>query len=267
MSEARGPGEGSRWVRVDGTIRFLDSPNSRLGLEVDLSRLPWNLFDALGRRVTLLVPAGESDSGEGFGWEGHLARALRLVEREAERSLALAPEAGVESLEMPSARQAWEWLHTHLLRTLANGSPAQPPVEAPSAPPAPSPPDAERAVSVLGYALEALPSMPLRMWEESVTSLHPGAPTREEALRTLVRLSRYLEEPVDHRGNGGGNAPASTLPARDVPLPPASPARGPTEGTEEEMSYDQARGFDEGYRLGRSIGRALRGSPGKGPTR
>ncbi len=169
MSEEKGPPTGSRWVRVDGAVRFIDAPNSRLGLEVDLSRLPWDLFEALGKRVSVLIPADGEEMGGSPGAEDPLTRALRYVEHAAARSREFARQETGGDPELGVAYETWSWLRDYLLEALAAGN-----------------------------------------------------------------------------GRGGNEA----RPLRDE-------AKAPGGEEPEEMPFDQAFGFDEGYQMGRKVGRAL----------
>ena len=77
--------DGTILKRVPVVVRSWDGPNSRVGLEMDLAEMPWGPFDALGKRLSLLLPAsGESDPVLPSA-ESQVERALRHVEHAANR--------------------------------------------------------------------------------------------------------------------------------------------------------------------------------------
>ncbi|MFO8174854.1 MAG: hypothetical protein R6T96_11265, partial [Longimicrobiales bacterium] len=195
-------------------MRLIDAPNSRMGLEVDLSLLPWDPFDALGKRVTVLVPSSESDETRDHGAD-EIHRALRFVGHAADRCREFALEGIGDKSDWWKAYQTWDWLRDHLNAELEAEPPEEstPSQEAGEQPRLPSLPG---AASILEYTLGALRTIPLQHWEETVSTLDPEAPSREEAIRTVRILSRLLRKPVpEDQSDAGGFSPD---PSEDGPL-------------------------------------------------
>jgi hypothetical protein len=44
--------------RTSAVVRAWDGPNSRIAFELDLDQMPWGPFEALGKKVTVLIPEG-----------------------------------------------------------------------------------------------------------------------------------------------------------------------------------------------------------------
>jgi hypothetical protein len=132
------------------------------------------------------------------------------------------------------------------------------------------------AAATLEVAARALRNTPLASWRDVIGTFNPDAPTREEAIQTILGVAKLLSQaapdeakpssPVDvdaaevSREEAHGQAPA----AEPAPSPTAEEEGGGkgTEGT--EFSFDYAAGFDEGYQMGRKVGLALgtKGRPG-----
>lgn len=287
MPKEDGPRKRSRWIRVDGAVRLIDAPNSRMGLEVDLSLLPWDPFDALGKKVTILVPSSQTDDTRD-NEPDEIQRALRFVGHAADRCREFA-QAGIgDKSDWWKAYQTWDWLRNHLTaewepEPMDPSSASEKEEEGGNQPHLPNLPG---AASILEYTLGALRTIPLQHWEETVSTLDPEAPSREEAIRTVRILSRLLRKPIPedqsetgvlepdpgkdkmapHQPATAGSPtppfPADDLPKPDEPTQPAESARphphDPMPGEDgEDMSFEHAYGFDEGYRKGRRVGFAL----------
>ncbi len=273
---------GTPLKRVPVVVRSWDGPNSRVGLEMDLAEMPWGPFDALGKRLSLLLPANESDPAFSSA-ESQVERALRHVEHAANRCAEFAQLAnGSQELWLRS-QETWEWIR-HYLTSLwvevavdgedppgaAAGGGGAKAMESPMGevdlrPPVPPLPG---AASTLKVAARALRATPLSAWRETVGSLDPDAPTREEAVQTLLGVARILggqaaEVLVDPVVASKPVPEASTAP---IPSPEPSPIP-PSQPDPDQVSFDFARGYDEGYQMGRKVGRALgsQGNPAAGP--
>jgi hypothetical protein len=97
------------------------------------------------------------------------------------------------------------------------------------------------------------------VWREAIGSADPEAPTREEAIQTLLGVAKILggqtpegtlqsQEEADSTPSPEGDTPDSTREAQGAPAP---------EGDPDQVSFDFAQGYDEGYRMGRKVGLAL----------
>ena len=288
MPRENGPGKGSRWIRVDGAVRLIDAPNSRMGLEVDLGLLPWDPFDALGKKVTVLVPTPQSENGPGEEETNELHEAIRFVAHAADRCKDFAEAGNGDSSSWWNAYRTWDWLRDHLAREWEDEetapSPDLPAGESEQLPSLPG------AASILEYTLGALRTIPLKHWEETVGTLDPEAPSREEAIRTVQVLSSLLRrpagevqpdpapsmevptsqaqavdpsasaepsnvsaEPSEREGSGQEEAPER----RATPSRAAESRQETAQDQEADMSFEYAHGFDEGYRTGRRVGFAL----------
>lgn len=275
MPKVNGPKKGSRWIRVDGAVRLIDTPNSRMGLEVDLGLLPWDPFDALGKKVTVLVPSQQSENGSGDEDEDDLRQAIRFVGHAADRCKEFAEAGNGDSSDWWKAYHTWDWLRDHLNREWAEedlqGETATPETETEEE--HPELPSLPGAASILEYTLGALRTIPLQHWEATVATLDPEAPSREEAIRTVQILSRLLRKasPEDSSAEPGSTDtqtgvepfPSSSQPHPEDEGVESAPRREPEvredpEGEEEDgMSFEYAHGFDEGYQKGRRVGFAL----------
>jgi hypothetical protein len=279
--------------RVPVIVRSWDGPNSRIGLELDLGQMPWGPFDALGKRLSLLLPAEAGAPTRASAAESQLERALRHVEHAADRCAEFAQISnGNEELWLRS-QETWEWIRRYLttlwVDTEVEGR--APPVRFGGDPssgegeggrgaagpreekdaggdhpgnPLPAMPG---AASTLKVAARALRATPLAVWRETMGPVDPDAPTREEAVQTLLGVARILD------AQGEGSA-VETPPLPASPGPENSPDPAPGSSTEvetaheppsqekdrqdpDQVSFDFAQGYDEGYRMGRRVGLAL----------
>lgn len=257
---------------MDGAVRLIDAPNSRMGLEVDLDLLPWDPFDALGKKVTVLVPAplgaleGPDDEAQ------NLQQAIRFVGHAADRCREFAEAGNGDTSDWWKAFRTWNWLREHLIadweeEPAGEGTRAE--LQPDSHLDTPEPPNLPGAASILEYTLGALRTIPLQHWEETVSTLDPEAPSREEAIRTVQILSRLLRQPSGgpeiRNGDGRPEEEDTSVQSEEPPesahqnsqetdesRPESAEARDP-----EEMSFEYASGFDEGYQKGRRVGFAL----------
>jgi hypothetical protein len=228
--------------RTSAIVRAWDGPNSRITLEVDLDEMPWGPFEALGKPATVLLP----DSWDAPVEEdpeippSQVERALRHVEHAAERCDEFARLGNGSQGMWLQSLETWEWLRAHLtslwLRTDVEGKSPDRESFLPDLPPMAG------AAAILETAADALRNTPLAAWREAVGSFNPNAPTREEAVQTLRGVARLL----------GGNG---TRDLSEAVSPP--PAGEDPELEEDEVSHDFAMGYDEGYQMGRRVGRAL----------
>lgn len=277
--------------RVPVIVRSWDGPNSRIGVELDLGQMPWGPFDALGKRLSLLLPATESSASSESGSESQVERALRHVEHAADRCGEFAQLAdGNEEIWLRS-QETWEFIRRYLtslwIDSEVDGKPVpfseasgtatpQSPGEA-GAPP-PDVPSLPGAASTLRVAAQALKATPLAHWREAVGISDPEAPTREEAVQTLLGVARII----------GGLAPGGSViegslssreaePAGQAPPPEPEPEttapkalaqEEPIRPDPDQLSFDFAQGYDEGYQMGRKVGLALgaRRSGGSHPS-
>jgi hypothetical protein len=264
MSEEPREGEQSPLRRVAAIVRSWDGPNSRVGLEVDLAQMPWGPFDALGKRLSILLPVEPGSAASSIPSESPLERALRHVEHAADRSGEFARlQSGNEELWLRS-QETWEWLRRHLTtQWLQKEVDGQPPVQTGESSialdqertPLPSLPGAASTLLAVAKALRALP---LAGWEEAASPSEGGAPTREEAIRTLQGVARVL-------GSGGAgdgiDPPVPEPPHQTVEEPKEEPDTDP-----DQVSFDFAKGYDEGYHMGRRVGLALGRKKGARPA-
>jgi hypothetical protein len=270
MSETPREGERGLLRRVAAVVRSWDGPNSRIGLEMDLTQMPWGPFDALGKRLNLLLPtdpvAGTSAS------ESEIERALRHVEHAADRCGEFARlQNGNQDLWFRS-QETWEWVRRYLtahwvdvevdLRSaqgqepVAVGSADGTSSAGPAAAPIPPLPGAAATLEAVARALRATP---LSSWREAMGPSYRDAPTREEAIQTLLGVARIL--------NGGGAERREDPPhpeSRSEPAVIPGEEPGPAVSRNEEpdpdpdqVSFDLAKGYDEGYQMGRKVGLAL----------
>lgn len=270
--------------RVPVIVRSWDGPNSRIGLEMDLSQMPWGPFDALGKRLNLLLPVAGEAEPPGTGPESHLERALRHVEHAADRCGEFAQLANGDQDLWLRSQQTWEWIRRYLtalwVQTDVDGVDPDMPAEVPAVPPPASSqppthgaqegdlPVLPGAAATLRVAAEALRGTPLAAWRETVGSADSDAPTREEAVQTLLGVARILSgegghgkrEPGSYGGEGARERPGSF----EVEEPAA--ASEPSGGADpDQVSFDFAKGYDEGYQMGRRVGLALGARKGPSP--
>lgn len=107
-----------------------------------------------------------------------------------------------------------------------------------------------RAASTLQVAARVLKATPLSAWREAIGVADSGAPTREEAVQTLLGVAGILGGRAPDVGEGF--SPSHETAA--VGVPEASP---PVEADPDQLSFEFARGYDEGYQMGRRVGLAL----------
>lgn len=278
MSEDPRTAERSPLRRVSVIVRSWDGPNSRIGLEMDLTQMPWGPFDALGKRLNLLVPA--PPGGEAFrpASESRIERALRHVEHAADRCGEFARLANGNQELWLRSQETWEWVRKYLTAhwvdvevdarpkgapdEASEGEPPRPralpvdfgaepaPPDAPGPGPAVAPlPSLPGAASTLQAVARALRATPLSVWRESMGASDEDAPTREEAIQTLLAVARILGA-----GEGGEREAPTPTPPEPQQEPSAQPAEDPDP---DQVSFDFASGYDEGYRMGRRVGLAL----------
>lgn len=273
MPKENGPRKGSRWIRVDGAVRLIDAPNSRMGLEVDLDLLPWDPFDALGKKVTVLVPSPQGAVEDPEEEAQDLQQAIRFVGHAADRCREFAEAGNGDTSDWWRAFRTWNWLRDHLTAEWEeepSGDGAKTGLRPDSQAEMSDLPNLPAAASILEYTLGALRTIPLQHWEETVSTLDPEAPSREEAIRTVQILSRLLRRPEreqedrapesspgEDRPTESPAAPPPEPEVRDSPEAGASRSESPDGPEGEEMSFEYASGFDEGYRKGRRVGFAL----------
>jgi hypothetical protein len=253
--------------RVPVIVRSWDGPNSRLGLEMDLGQMPWGPFDALGKRLSLILPASEDAPSEGTTSESQVERALRHVEHAADRCAEFAQLSNGNQELWLRSQATWEWIRKYLtslwVETEVEGREPLP-GQAEAAKMPPREPDGSAvlslpgAASTLRVAAKALRATPLAVWRETMGPLDPDIPTREEAVQTLLGVARIL----------GTEAPGEVALQTNAPNPSPNPEEEPTSLPEQhpphgeevdpdQLSFEFARGYDEGYQLGRRVGLAL----------
>jgi len=263
--------DGTLMRRVPVIVRSWDGPNSRIGLEMDLSQMPWGPFDALGKRLSILLPASDAPVHGKSTSESQVERALRHVEHAADRCAEFAQLANGNQELWLRSQDTWEWIRRYLTslwvemevegrgrETTLEGYPQLPnPLgessqgsDGPEIPPLPG------AASTLKVAARALRATPLSVWRESMGSGDPEAPTREEAVQTLLGVARILGSQTQEGVSKAGEP--SEPDTSSVPTTSAEPKPSPREEVDsEQVSFDFARGYDEGYQMGRKVGLAL----------
>lgn len=257
MNDEKKKSTGLRFKRSPATIRSWDGPNSRIGCETDLSQMPWEPFDALGKEIILLVPVADVPEPQD-GDEGTLERALRFVDHAIKRSSEFASLGDGADPSWQRSKETWEWIRDRLtsewLRSEVVEEPTAPFPETPEVEDFPklSLPGAARTLEVASLALR---SMPLATWRDAVATLDPDMPTREETIQTLKGVAGLLSSPGPQDSEEVSDQPEQPAVVEDAgPPPPESPREEVKEG---EVSFDYAQGFDEGYHTGRKVGRAL----------
>ncbi|MBT8396258.1 MAG: hypothetical protein HKO65_14370 [Gemmatimonadetes bacterium] len=271
MNEESKTEDGTLLRRVPVIVRSWDGPNSRVGLEMDLGQMPWGPFDALGKRLSILLPATD-EAPEGVGSESQVERALRHVEHAADRCAEFAQLANGNQELWRRSHETWEWIRKYLtslwVETEVDGQAPAPLLpgssqgikEQPGSPEQdPSLPGAlPGAAATLRVAARALRATPLSSWRESTGSGDAADPTREEAVQTLLGLARILGGSSDKGDGSGMEAPDPGTP-ESVPGEPAAAPDTPVEdgADPDKVSFDYASGYDEGYQMGRRVGLAL----------
>jgi len=267
MSEEPRGEDGAHVRRVPVIVRSWDGPNSRVGLEMDLGQMPWGPFDALGKRLSLLLPVAEDSEPEAPGSESQVERALRHVEHAADRCAEFAQVANGNQELWRRSQETWEWVRKYLTSLWVDAEvdgrktvptfPESPtvPDQDPAAPVIPSLPGAAATLKVAARALRATP---LTAWRETMGPFDPDDPTREEAVQTLLGVARILSGPS---GEGAVGLDEPPIP-QTMESPKAQPSPEPepmveTEPDPDQVSFDYAVGYDEGYQMGRRVGLAL----------
>lgn len=280
MSDGRADIDRGWLRRVIGVVRSWDGPNSRLGLEMDLNQMPWGPFDALGQHLSLLLPSIPEGKPGGPDVESEVERALRHVEHAADRCGEFAQSSDGSREMWLSSQRTWEWIRRYLTRLWVQeqvqgdteeilgrrlrdtgdteGERASGP---PQTGPASELPSMPGAAATLRAAAKALRTVPLSGWRDTVGTEDPEAPTREEAIQTLLGVARLLDAP--------GRGEETEVEVEGTPTPKA-PWRGGERGSPtgdepgaleeldfEPVSIDFAEGYDQGYRMGRKVGWAL----------
>jgi hypothetical protein len=244
--------------------------------------MPWGPFEALGKTVTVLIPESADpqpvDDGSTEGRPGEssdLERALRHVEHAAEKCAEFAQLGNGSDQGWSRSLETWEWLRNYLTSRWMETEPDE------GAPdhPLPGMPGAAATLEVVARALR---NTPLASWRDVIGAFNPDAPTREEAIQTILGVAKLLSQPVpdeaqpsprvavraeeeasagasdEDRGNTHGEAPTQA----------AAPAAAPSAVAEgAELSFDYAAGFDEGYQMGRKVGLALGAKGRSGSSR
>lgn len=263
MSGDRTDEERTLFRRVPVIVRSWDGPNSRVGLEMDLAQMPWGPFDALGKRLSLLLPAGQRSTASES--ESQVERALRHVEHASERCGEFARIANGNQELWLRSQETWEWIRKYLTALWVDadvegrglpsfrvsGETSTPP-EADA--PAPAVPVLPGAASTLRVAARALRSTPLSVWRENVGPGDLDSPTREEAVQTLLGVAGILS------GEGReveDQAAAAAPPSEPAPAQHAEPETHESEEDSDQLAFEFARGYDEGYQMGRRVGLAL----------
>ena len=264
--------------RVPVIVRSWDGPNSRLGLEMDLGQMPWGPFDALGKRLDLLLPTDPESRGQAGPSESQVERALRHVEHAADRCREFAQISNGDQGLWLRSQETWEWIGRYLTdlwiqrdvdgvrRDLdpVSGQEETVPVsenqriEAGVA--VPELPALPGAAATLQIASRALRATPLGVWREMVGTLDPEAPTREEAIQTLLGVARMLSggpEPNEAIPEPAPDPAPDPAPVPEVPDSKAEETPPEKESDPDQVSFDFARGYDDGYQMGRRVGLAL----------
>jgi hypothetical protein len=281
MNEDKPDIDRTRLRRVTVVVRSWDGPNSRIGLEMDLNQMPWGPFDALGQELNLLLPTYQEFQLGGPEVETEIAKALRHVEHAADRCGEFAQSSADDREIWLSSQRTWEWLRRHLTRLWIQaevegdtaellGSDEEGPPEGKTREARPEPPPQDAVVDLpsmpgaantLRAAAQALRTTPLSVWRETVSREDPEAPTREEAIQTILGIAKMLdarlrgeELVIEVDAPGVGVSTPLEVPSAQ-PLKEEPPVRVDPEL--EEVSVDFAEGYDQGYRMGRKVGWAL----------
>ena len=273
--------DGALLKRVPVIVRSWDGPNSRIGLEMDLSEMPWGPFDALGKRISLVLPAVDEATPERATSESQLERALRHVEHAADRCSEFAQLANGNQELWLRSQETWEWIRRYLTSLWVEAEvegrgPApvlsEPPEVSVDDPEAQAIPRLPGAASTLEVSARALRATPLAVWREAMGTLDPDAPTREEAVQTLLGVARILSGQTPEGTAASAKvsnphpapSPEAVPSAEAVPSPESdSPPEG--EADPDQVSFDYAGGYDEGYQMGRRVGLALGARRGSRP--
>ena len=236
--------------RTSAVIRAWDGPNSRVALEVDLDLMPWGPFEALGKQMTLLIPTDVESVDPPS--ETEIERALRHVEHAADRCAEFSRLGNGSEQLWRHSLETWRWLRSYLTGLWVSGADVTlgEAHERESVPAADvSLPHLPGAASTLEMVARALRSTPLAAWHAAIGDTDPEAPTREEAVQTLLGVVRLLATSQGHPDS----TPAATQPTEDASSLPGTAA----DADDDELSFDFATGYDEGYQMGRRVGRAL----------
>lgn len=288
MSDEKPDIDRTRLRRVTVVVRSWDGPNSRVGFEMDLNQMPWGPFDALGQQLDLLLPASPEAKSGGPEVESEISKALRHVEHAADRCAEFAQTSDGSREMWLNSHRTWEWVRRYLtslwvqeevegdtallLGTAREGREDTRVSEGKERPVAeetgavrslpsqsiPSDlPSLPGAATTLKAAAKALRGTPLSVWRERVELDDPEAPTREEAIQTLLGVSKIL----DARNRGDEivievEKPRGAGRALREPDPPTAPPPQ-AEPESEQVSIDFAEGYDQGYQMGRKVGWAL----------
>ncbi len=236
---------------------------------MDLGQMPWGPFDALGKRLDLLLPTDPESRGQAGPSESQVERALRHVEHAADRCREFGQLSNGDQGLWLRSQETWEWIGRYLTdlwiqrdvdgvrrdldpvagREATARVSAEPRVEEEVAPELPFLPGAAATLQIASRALRATP---LGVWREMVGTLDPEAPTREEAIQTLMGVARLLSD-----GPEPNEAIPDPAPEPAVPDPKAEEAPPEKESDPDQVSFDFARGYDDGYQMGRRVGLAL----------
>jgi hypothetical protein len=298
MSDEKPDIDRTRLRRVTVVVRSWDGPNSRVGFEMDLNQMPWGPFDALGQQLELLLPASPEAKSGGPEVESEISRALRHVEHAADRCAEFAQTSDGSREMWLSSQRTWEWVRRYLtslwvqeevegdtalllgtnledgeeteLSDAKEGSVAEETGAVRSLPSKSIPsdlPSLPGAAATLKAAAKALRGTSLSVWRETVESDDPEAPTREEAIQTLLGVAKIL----DARSRGDEivievEKPRGAGRATREPAPPAAPPLQ-AEPDFEQVSIDFAEGYDQGYQMGRKVGWALGSRHRTGPRK
>lgn len=283
------PKHGGRVKRTSAVVRAWDGPNSRIAFEMDLDQMPWGPFEALGKKVTVLIPDDADHAVDTHDGKeaSHIERALRHVEHAAEKCAEFAQLGNGSDQLWSRSLETWEWLRNFLMASWteteeqeAAGATERDDAADPRLPGMPG------AAATLEVAANALRQTPLASWRDAVGTFNPDAPTREEAIQTLLGVARLLSHAGAQEGHPGPEAPPAAEPVEsgEPPSESGDSERRDSEGGEArrdgdpeagardpentgELSYDYAAGYDEGYQMGRKVGRALATRDRSGPRR
>jgi hypothetical protein len=280
MSDGTTDIDRKRLRRVIGVVRSWDGPNSRLGLEMDLNQMPWGPFDALGQHLDLLLPAYREFTPGGHEVESDIARALRHVEHAADRCGEFARTSESDRETWLSSQQTWEWIRRYLTRLwvqeqvqgdteellgkkLGDGEEGaeRPAPTVPLGSHSPELPSMPGAAATLKAAAKALRTTSLSAWRETVGRGDPNAPTREEAIQTLLGVANLLdvrprEDVILEEAATPNKVPGQTKESEGETSHPDGAEFG-EELEFEPVSIEFAEGYDSGYRMGRRVGWAL----------
>jgi hypothetical protein len=287
MSEDPREGDRSPLRRVAVIVRSWDGPNSRIGLEMDLTQMPWGPFDALGKRLNLVLPAEPGRGTTSTTADSEIDRALRHVEHAAERCGEFA-KLGKENQELwLRSQETWEWVRRHLTahwleKEVDRKDPAGSGSEAASVPsstsevvPEAEPPFApgsdpgKDVAETLGdgapvsqdpVQLPALPGAASTLLAVARALRATPLSAWKEAMGTEEEASPTREEAIQtllgvaRVLNAGGSGEKEPVRAESQGEPEESVGEEPDP---DRVSFDFASGYDDGYQMGRRVGLAL----------